>query len=411
MVNILIITCSYGNYKDSHTIRLRNMLYKLNKDKYRLTVLAPGPRQTTTVISEGVTEEFVSYPSLIYLIDKVFRIKVVGRILSWLLKNLFYRFGYPDLFMGWDVQAIKFIKSNSFKRPDIIISASGSPTAHLVAFKLKSMYQLPWIADFGDPWYVVDKSIRPYYSMISKRLESKVLNNADFVSFTSYLTLREYQNIYGLFKAKSVVIPYGFVSEDLNLPSKPLIVDNRFILTHIGTAHKSDRNLLPIIRVLDSLNENQCDVQKLSFILAGSYSSDFEKALRKTCLSNKCLGPISLRESIEIMSNANVNIVVGNKNGSQIPGKVFMSLALPVPILYISQCQESKDEAMYYLKNTEGVIFCVNEDDSIRSALIILIRDFKDYQLKSQKRVISPLVTSFESQALALQMERIIDSI
>lgn len=407
--NVWVITCSYGTYNDSHTIRLRNLLYNFDSSRFNLKIISPGPASNGLKINENAEEIFLDVPILFKILNNIMNLKFFGSSIEWLFRNLFYRIAFPDLFMFWDSSIIKFFNKYENELPDVVISASGSPIVHVAMLKLKKRYKFLWIADFGDPWFIVDKELRPFYASFSKKLENKIISIADHILLTSFLTLNEYANIYkSLNKNKTHIFPYGFLSKDVNISNLNIYDNNKFNISHVGTAHKADRNLLPLFEVLCQLEkENKCK-SNINFILAGNYSIDFKKFLTNSILSSNILGRVSFDDSIQIMGNSQLNVIVGNFNGIQIPGKVFMCLSIPVPILYIAQTDSDLDEAMKYLSLFQGVFYCDNNIESIRLQLLNVFSNINSLKEQSLERIKSNSLLELEGNALSIKLEEII---
>ena len=75
----------------------------------------------------------------------------------------------------------------------------------------------------------------------------------------------------------------------------------------------------------------------------------------------KYYGIVDYNTSLNLQLNADLNIIVGNYDGRQLPGKVFIGLSINVPILYLKQSGETYDEAYELLKQFESV-YIINND-------------------------------------------------
>ena len=93
-------------------------------------------------------------------------------------------FFIPDARIGWAPAAIRAGKALiEAERPDLIFSTAPPYTVHLIASRLAREYNLPWVADFRDPWvenYAYNTQYRfPWVRWINERLERRTLNRAD----------------------------------------------------------------------------------------------------------------------------------------------------------------------------------------------------------------------------------------
>jgi len=72
-----------------------------------------------------------------------------GRLREWLSRLLIT----PDSRIGWIVPGVRAaLKEVRRARPDVIYSTSPYVSAHLIALFVSAWTQVPWIADFRDPW-------------------------------------------------------------------------------------------------------------------------------------------------------------------------------------------------------------------------------------------------------------------
>lgn len=242
-----------------------------------------------------------------------------------------------------------------------------------------------------------------------KKTKKKIISVSDHILLTSHLTLREYENIYDNFsKNNAYIFPYGFLNKDINSFNTNDYDKNKFNISHVGTAHKSDRNLLPLFEVLNGLENENKFKPFYNFILAGNYSVDFKKYLINSIITSNILGKVSFYDSIQIMGNSQLNIIVGNFNGIQIPGKVFMCLSIPVPILYIAQTDSDSDEAMKYLSLFQGIVYCENNIESIKFQILNIVSNIEMLKKQSLERVKSDTLLKLEGVSLSTQLEEII---
>lgn len=411
MNNIWLITSSFGIYSDSQTIRLSNMLGKLDRERFRLTLIAPGPPPEYDIDDQiprldGV--EFTAPPFAMRLIKWLASVPLGGQRLAWIANNVAYRVLIPDQFSGWHKVAQRFTRQ-LLEKPDFVISASGSPEAHLAAFKIARESNAKWIADFGDPWHFIDKVNRPALSKRIEKLERQIVREADALTFTTRDTLQIYCDWLGEDAPPHMaVIPYGFDSDEIKAYPVRQHLSPLIQFAHVGTAHANDRNLIPFIRALADI-QRSAEVQGTGFVLAGRRSPAFDQEIAQQNIANaKLYGKVSYKESLRLQAESDVLIIIGNFNGSQIPGKVFISLALELPILYVSQAEPESDEALALLKRHQGVVIARNNERELGLAISHIVSNFQTLKAAASERANSKPVQEFESQSLASKVEQII---
>lgn len=411
MNNIWLVTTSYGAYSDSHTIRLSNMLGKLDREKFRVTLITPGPRPEHDIGDQIPRLDGVEYtrpPCAMRLIKCLASVPFAGRRLAWIANNVAYRVLIPDQFSGWHKLAERYSRELP-ERPDLVISASGSPEAHLAACRIARQSKAKWIADFGDPWHFIDKVNRPKLSKRIEKLERQTLREADALIFTTRDTLQIYRDWLGEdAPAQMAVVPYGFDEDEIKAYPVKERMSSSIQFAHVGTAHTNDRNLIPFIRALAYV-QRSAEVRATGFLLAGRRSPVFDQEVAQQNIANTELhGKLSYRESLRLQAESDVLIVMGNFNGSQIPGKVFICLALELPILYISQADPESDEALALLTPQQGVVIARNDERELGLAISHIASHIQALKIGARERANSKMVQEFESRSLAATVESVV---
>ena len=71
----------------------------------------------------------------------------------WIRGNFFI----PDARRFWIKPSVRFLRKYLQENPvDAIISTGPPHSMHLIAWRLKKHFNIPWIADFRDPWTEID---------------------------------------------------------------------------------------------------------------------------------------------------------------------------------------------------------------------------------------------------------------
>ena len=125
--------------------------------------------------------------------------------------------------------------------------SSGPPhTTHMIALGVKRKLDIPWLADFRDPWTNIDfydqLMLTRWADAKHKRMEKQVLLNADAIDTVSWHWAEDFEKLCG---RKVEVVTNGFDEEDFlkaedehRNQSKE---QAKFIIAHIGSLNK-DRN-------------------------------------------------------------------------------------------------------------------------------------------------------------------------
>ncbi|NIN33980.1 MAG: glycosyl transferase family 1, partial [Gammaproteobacteria bacterium] len=77
------------------------------------------------------------------------RQSVIDRFLLWVRGNLFI----PDARKFWVKPSVKYLKNIAEKEQfDALITTGPPHSVHLIGLELSRSLEIPWIADFRDPW-------------------------------------------------------------------------------------------------------------------------------------------------------------------------------------------------------------------------------------------------------------------
>lgn len=114
----------------------------------------------------------------------------------WVRGNLFR----PDPRCLWIKPSVRFLRKYLMEHPvDLIVSTGPPQSMHIIGWKLAEATGKPWIADFRDPWtkifYFKHLSMTKATERWHKRMEKRILDDADAVVAVSPLVQQEFQAI------------------------------------------------------------------------------------------------------------------------------------------------------------------------------------------------------------------------
>lgn len=172
----------------------------------------------------------------------------------WIRGNCFI----PDARCWWVKPSVKYLKNYLKVHPvDAIISTGPPHSMHLIALKLKQSMNIPWIADFRDPWTEIDfyddLHLTRWADRKHHKLERQVLTQADKVVTVGW----EWARGLGRLGNRNVrVIQNGYDWVD-NPTEKRTPLSEAFSLTHLGVIGPS-RNAPTLWQALQEL-KNEID--------------------------------------------------------------------------------------------------------------------------------------------------------
>lgn len=387
-MKILVVTTSFGQFSDSHTVRLLNMLSQL-PDNYSITYCYPatfGKDQVNIALSPNHLLRMSSY------LQK--HTRYLYRIFANLTKNLYF----PDRFSGFSKAAVNHFE-DKFEY-DVILSASGSIESHITGYKIAKKFRKPLVLDYGDPIFSLVTSNK---TEKIRAIENEILDYATHVIFTTYATKNQYDLEFGCAN-KSTVVHYGYDQNKIDtsclLDTCDINFSSVLYFTHIGTAFTNDRNLSPFIEAL-SLYQKQAR-ENVGFILAGRRSLVFSELANKLLIDNfKDYELLDYNLALEIQRKSEVNIIVGNKDGRQVPGKIFALAAVSKKILYINQCDIEDDESLKILSKHRGLFICRNEKKDLLKTITKMLEldsspqesyEFEEYESSNLSKKILDII-------------------
>ncbi|MEM7038415.1 MAG: glycosyltransferase, partial [Bacteroidota bacterium] len=153
------------------------------------------------------------------------------RVSMWIRGNMFI----PDARKFWIKPASRYLKSWLKENPvDVIVSTGPPHSMHLIAHRVTRKLNIPWLADFRDPWtgipYYKDLKLTGWADRKHHRQEKMITVDADrFVVVGNHMK-KEFEAIGG---REVDVITNGYDEADLR-PQLKSARDKDFTIVHIG---------------------------------------------------------------------------------------------------------------------------------------------------------------------------------
>ena len=290
----------------------------------------------------------------------------------WVRGNFFR----PDPRCFWIRPSVKFLKKYLEEHPvDLIVSTGPPQSMHLIGRELAKETNLPWIADFRDPWtrifYFKHLSMTRATERWHKKMEKKVLDDATVVVAVSPLVQQEFQ---AMTQTPVELITNGFDECDYQWNDSASQEDRcrmaaggpekDFVITHTGL-FAADGNPTTLWEVLAEKCAKDEDFKKLLKIrLVGKTDDVILQSISDNSLTDNLidLGYQPHSVAVEEQRNASLLILPLRKEPEYkavLPGKLFEYLASWRPVLGIGQ----PDGAMSMVLNTTKTGVVLNWDD------------------------------------------------
>jgi len=309
----------------------------------------------------------------------------------------------PDLSAGWIPFVAPALKK-IFKAhtPEAIITTSSPGTPHLLGLWLKRKYQIPWIADFRDPWTDspwAAKLAWPFSAM-EKRLEKQVVREADFIT--------TYSDGLGemLWRKLGDQKPEKFVSlgpaVDTDKFDQIPVSERQYDFLYTGALEYFHPR--EIFFALQELNrEKRAKGEELLRLgIAGKISLKMEQFLGQFEKEGwlELLGYLPHQETISLIKSCRILILLHSKQAWWVTGKMAEYLYSGKPILAVLGEGEMKS----ILKKFGRIVFALNDQEKISSA----IRD--TLALKAEPRALPKELTARgQSGIIAALLEKALD--
>ncbi|ESU28458.1 glycoside hydrolase family protein [Flavobacterium limnosediminis JC2902] len=301
------------------------------------------------------------------------------KMLLWVRGNLFI----PDARVLWVKPSVKYLKKYIQENGIETIITTGPPhSLHLIGLQLKQQCNVKWIADFRDPWTTIGYHKELKLSASSekkhKKLESEVMNSADFLLVTSPTTKKEFEAI----TSKPIhVITNGYDVE--NISRQPL--DEKFTVAHIGS-FLSERNPRVLWKALNELiQENDSFQARFELKLIGAVSQEVLDTISEFKLSEYVnnLGYVSHQEALEHQRKSQVLLLIeidSEATKSIIPGKLFEYMVSERPILAIGP--KDADFSVILKQTNTGVFALYDEKEKVKEILLNYFNLYLENNLK-----------------------------
>lgn len=302
---------------------------------------------------------------------------IKDKLAIWIRSNFFI----PDARMWWIKPSIsyleKYLKDNKI---DAVISTGPPHSMHLIALGIKEKLNIPWLADFRDPWTNIDffkeLTLTSWAEKKHKQLEKKVLTKANCVVSVGKTWAEELEVIA---ERKVVVINNGFDPSDFEL-STPIPLDNNFSIVHLGMYSKGRNHEVLWKAVAELCAEDEGFKNEVKLKFYGKYDVSAIEYMQKYQLENQTefFEYVPHSEIIKVQFASRVLYLSVNDTPNVkgiMTGKVFEYLAVKRPIL----CVGPEDgDAAEVLKNTGvGLISSFTDLSKLKENIKILYQQYK----------------------------------
>ena len=221
----------------------------------------------------------------------------------------------PDIHRGWVSRITKrFFKwqQTSGYEPDLVVTFGHPMSDHFFGAEYKRRKGTPWVAHFSDPW--VDNPYKRHSAAsdwINRRMERRVISEADAVVFTSPETLDLVMKKYpASWRDKAFYLPHCYDEDAYDDALRP--ADGSYVIRSIGTLY-GDRSPEPLYEAIERIaRENGSLLEGVSiefagYIHGGTEAVNMYPAARRII---KFVGLVPHAEAIRLMKTSHCLLVI-----------------------------------------------------------------------------------------------------
>lgn len=260
-----------------------------------------------------------------------------ARLALWIRANIFV----PDSRMFWISPSVSFLSRWLKENPVDAIVTTGPPhSMHLIGLGLKKKLNLPWLADFRDPWTRIDffheLPLESWAKRAHYKAEKQVLDRADHLVVVGKQMQLDYEK---LTTTPITVITNGYDPADIDL-SQPVVMDREFSIIHIGMLGKARSHSIFWQGLFELRKENPEIAKHLIVRIYGVSDPVVQQQIAGFDDTSwiQFLPYIPHHEVIQVQRKSQVLLLSVNNVPSAkgiITGKIFEYLAIGRPILCI----------------------------------------------------------------------------
>lgn len=313
-----------------HTFSGISLYQKLSSMKKQVTVRSPSTCDSNTIFGENAAHSAIR--------------KIKSYILS--------LYGVHGIYATFVKHAKHFKSTDVF---DYVLSLSTPPSSHLLAYKLLTSNQINashWIQIWEDPWYSDAYGFNGKNAIFNE--EKRLLAFAEKVCYVSPLTLRNQQKLFPESAEKMFWMPLpAYYKNDTPVHK----FSGRNIYGYFGAYYPAARDLQPFYEAAKSTN--------VEVNICGDPANLFSAVAQIHIYPR-----LTLAELKPIEDGTNVLVFLCNRQGGQIPGKIYQYSATDKTILFIL---DGTDDEQAVLKDYFGkfnrYVFCQNTVEDITRAI------------------------------------------
>ncbi|MEO0071691.1 MAG: glycosyltransferase, partial [candidate division WOR-3 bacterium] len=288
-----------------------------------------------------------------------------------LLKLLFL----PDAKIGWLPFALSTGKKVIQKLKPRAIFATAPPwTALLIGAQLAYAHQLPFIADFRDPWPTGFQPPPSYQRPLLRNMLKKIISRASLITAVNQGTARQIFSTLShqpsTVNHQVEILENGFDPDEFIVPPEKLA---GFSLLYVGNLYENQEEIADFLSAL-------AQIPDVRFYLAGAVDK-LSQALLEANPQVTLIGTVPHSRAIALMKGADALLYLGKPN-QPVGLKLYEYLGAQKPILVWGD--ENEEAAKLILECNAG--FVCKDEKGLATALQEIRKNPEQFQGGDRRR-------------------------
>lgn len=319
----------------------------------------------------------------------------------WVRGNFFI----PDARCFWIKPSSQYLSNYLKDHPvDLIVSTGPPHSMHRIALHISQNLDIPWVADFRDPWTNIDfydqLMLTAWADKKHRKQELEVIRKAHFVTTVTQEDAEDFKNKGA---AHTLCITNGYDDEF----NSDTAVDQGFTLVHVGSIPPA-RNHEILWRAIQKLNQKYPSFAKhFKLKLIGKTDISVRKSIQQFGIESLCdlVEYMPHAEAIAQQQSAQMLLLLVNNSGnakSILTGKFFEYLAAQRPIVAIGPT----DGEMNRILQDSQAGACADFEDDTRLVEILSNR-YEQYLTQNPLVIHSSNIEKYSRKALTQKMAEV----
>lgn len=323
---------------------------------------------------------------------------------------------FPCSALSWAYDAVQYIEKHiDLDQFQAIYTTSGPASAHLVGFYLKQKYNIPWVADYRDPW-----TYNPYgsdYNPSNKghkllfELESVLLRGADCSLTIEDSLVESYERHFGLEPGKVISITNGYDEADFAALRVPQGRTDKFTINYSGLIYTYSQDITPVFKSLAQLiSEGKIQKDQITFRLVGITTQDISVISKRFGLAEIIdqTGYLSHSQALQANLDADLLLLLVGDEPKFKPvytGKFFEYLRSGRPILALAPRDGAVDRVLRESGHGEAML-----STQISKIKAMILREYQKWgRGKTPEPLHSPVIEQFERKVLTGRLADVLE--